>query len=52
VLVATTKVGEPKTVVCLEHMRTWCFEYLDFMGPKLQQFVLHNFVCNVDNVIL
>ncbi len=22
VLVATTKVGEPKTVVCLEHMRT------------------------------
>ncbi len=24
-------------MICLEYMQTQCSEYLDFMGPKLQQ---------------
>ncbi len=39
-----TKIGEPKIVICLEHMQSQCSEYLDFMGPRLQQFVFHNVV--------
>jgi hypothetical protein len=44
VLVRMIKTGEPKTMIHLEHIQSQCFEYLDFMGPKLQQFVIHNFV--------
>jgi hypothetical protein len=31
-------------MIHLEHMQSRCSEYLNFMGPKLQQFVLHNIV--------
>jgi hypothetical protein len=42
--VGTTKIGQPKIVICLQHIQSRCLEYLDFMGPKLQQFVIQNFV--------
>jgi hypothetical protein len=32
----TTKARRPKTMICLEHMRSHYFEYLDFMNLKLQ----------------
>jgi hypothetical protein len=44
--VGITKVQEPKTMIRLEHIHSRCFEYLDFMNLKLQQFVFHNFVVN------
>jgi hypothetical protein len=44
VLAGMTKIGQPKIVIRLEHIQNQCLEYLDFMGPKLQQFVIHNFV--------
>jgi len=31
-------------MIHLEHMQNQCSKYMDFMGSKLQQFVLHNFV--------
>ncbi len=31
-------------MIHLEHMQNQCSKYVDFMGSKLQQFVLHNFV--------
>jgi hypothetical protein len=31
-------------MIRLEHIQSQCREYLDFMGPKLQQFVILNFV--------
>jgi hypothetical protein len=42
--IGMTKIGEPKIMIHLEHIQSRCLEYLDFMGPKLQQFVIHNFV--------
>jgi hypothetical protein len=47
--VGTTKLGEPKTMIRLKHMHSCCFEYLYFMSLKLQQFVLHNFVVNLQD---
>ncbi len=33
-------------MINLEHMYSQSHEYLNFRAPKLQQFVLHNFVAN------
>ncbi len=46
VLARNIKVGKPKIVIHLQHMHIQSFEFLSFMGPKLKQFVLHNFLAN------